>query len=93
MIVLYAEVECIIYHAHSLKEKRSVIKKLIAKIRKDFNVSIAEADFQDLWQRTKFAIVTVANDVQFAEKVLNECIKTIDQEPELERTITTVERL
>lgn len=93
MIVLYAEVECVIYHAHSLKEKRSVIKKLIAKIRKDFNVSISEADFQDLWQRTKFAIVTVANELQYAEKVINDVIKTIDHDPELERTITTIERL
>ncbi len=75
MIVLYAEVECVIYNAHSLKEKRSVIKKLIAKIRKDFNVSISEADFQDLWQRTKFAIVTVANELQYAEKVINDVIK------------------
>lgn len=92
-MILYAEIECVLYNSHSLKEKRSVIKRLIAKIRKDFNVSIAEIDFQDLWQRTKFAIVTVANELLYAERVIQEVIKVIDSDPELERTITTVDRL
>lgn len=93
MIVLYAEVECFMYDTHSLKDKRSVIKKLMAKIRRDFNVSIAEADFQDLWQRTKFAIVTVANEKKQAEKVMDQVLKVIDFEHELERTITKIDRL
>jgi len=92
-MILYAEIECVLYNSHSLKEKRSVIKRLIAKIRKDFNVSIAEIDFQDLWQRTKFAIVTVANELLYAERVIQEVIKVIDSDPELERTITAVDRL
>lgn len=92
-MIVYAEVECMIYHAQSLKEKRSVVKRLIAKIRKDFNVSISEIDFQNLWQRTKFAIVTVANERIYAEKIIQEVIKVIDNDPELERTITTIDRL
>ena len=92
-MILYAEVECIIYDTHSLKEKRSIIKRLIAKIRKDFNVSISEIDFQDLWQRSKLAIVTVSNEYQFAEKIIQEVLKTIDSYPDLERTITTIDRL
>jgi len=93
MIVVAAEVECIIYNARSLKEKRSVVKRLIQRIRNDFNVSISEIDYQDLWQRTKFAIVTVANELMFAEKVIQEAIKTIDSDPALERTITSIDRL
>jgi len=92
-MILYAEIECIIYDTHSLKEKRSIMKRLIAKIRKDFNVSISEIDFQDLWQRTKLAIVTVSNEYQFAEKIIQEVLKTIDSSPDLERTITTIDRL
>ncbi|MEI3604639.1 DUF503 domain-containing protein [Pseudogracilibacillus sp. SE30717A] len=92
-MIVYAEVECHIYNTHSLKDKRSVIKRLIAKIRKDFNVSISEIDFQDLWQRTKLAIVTVANELLYAEKIIQEVIKMIDNDPELERTITTIDRL
>jgi len=92
-MIVYAEVECIIYNTHSLKDKRSVVKRLIAKIRKDFNVSISEIDFQDLWQRAKLAIVTVANELLYAEKIIQEVIKIIDSDPELERTITTIDRL
>lgn len=92
-MILYAEVECVIYNTHSLKDKRSVIKRLIAKIRKDFNVSISEVDFQDLWQRSKLAIVTVSNEYQFAEKIIQEVLKTIDSSPDLERTITTIDRI
>ena len=92
-MIVYAEIECKIYNTHSLKEKRSVIKRLIARIRKDFNVSISEIEFQDLWQRTKLAIVTVANELLYAEKIIQEVIKVIDQDPGLERTITTIDRL
>ncbi|MBO1003765.1 DUF503 domain-containing protein [Pseudogracilibacillus auburnensis] len=92
-MILYAEIECILYHTHSLKAKRSILKRLIAKIRKDFNVSISEIDYQDLWQRTKLAIVTVSNELKHAEKVMQEVLKLIDHDPELERTITTIDRL
>jgi uncharacterized protein YlxP (DUF503 family) len=87
------EVECIIYRAQSLKQKRSVIKSQIAKIRQSFNVSISEIEFQDVWQRTKFAVVMVANEYRYAEKVMQGVLKLIDQDPKMERTITKMERL
>lgn len=92
-MIVYAEVECFIYNSHSLKDKRSVIKKIIHKLRHEFNVSVAEIDYQSLWQRTKFGIVTVSNDVTHAEKVMQNIMKTIDQYSEVERTITTIERM
>jgi len=92
-MIVYAEVECHIYDAQSLKEKRSVIKRVIHKIQQDFNVSVAEIDYQSLWQRTKLAIVTVSNDGTHAEKVIQNVLKCIDQFTELERTITSVERM
>jgi len=92
-MIVYAEIECILYNTHSLKQKRSVLKRMLAKIRKDFNVSISEVDYQDLWQRTKFAVVTVSNELTHAEKVIQEVIRLIDNDPELERTITTIDQL
>lgn len=92
-MIVYAEVECFIYNAQSLKDKRSVIKKVIHKIRFEHNVSIAEIDYQSLWQRTKFGIATVSNELTHAEKVMQNVLKQIDQHPELERTITSIERM
>lgn len=92
-MILYAEVECFIYTSQSLKEKRSILKGLIQKIRQDFNVSIAEIDYQSLWQRTKLGIVTIANERTYAEKVMQRVLHRIDEYNELERTVTKVERI
>lgn len=92
-MIVYAEIECVLYNAQSLKEKRSVIKSVITRVRNDFNVSISEIDYLNLWQRTKLGIVMVANDYQFAETVIGEVLKRIDNNPELERIGTVMERL
>ncbi len=57
-------------NAHSLKEKRHVLESLKTRLRNKFNVSVAEIDYQDLWQRAAVAAVTVASARVHAEKVL-----------------------
>ncbi|MDX2153500.1 MAG: DUF503 domain-containing protein [Bryobacteraceae bacterium] len=57
-------------HAHSLKEKRHVVKSLKDRLRHKFNVSVAEIDYQDLWQSALLAAVTVSSNRQFAEQTL-----------------------
>ena len=57
-------------HAHSLKEKRHVVESLKTRLRSKFNVSVAEIDYQDLWQRAAVAEVTVSADHGHAEKDL-----------------------
>jgi len=92
-MIVYAEVECMLYEGQSLKEKRSIIKRINAKLRKSFNVSVAELDYLDLWQRTKFGIVTISNERVHAEQVIQSVLAVIDSFPELERTITHIDRL
>ena len=57
-------------NSHSLKEKRHVVKSLKDRLRHKFNVSVAEIDYQDLWQRALMAAVTVSSAHSHAEKVL-----------------------
>lgn len=92
-MIFYAEIECLLYEGNSLKDKRSVLKRLFAKLKKDFNVAVAELDYQNLWQRTKIGVVTISSDATHAEKVIQQVLKQIDQSPDLERTITTFEKL
>lgn len=92
-MILYAEVEFMLYEGHSLKQKRSVIKRVMARLRNELNVAITELDYQDLWQRTKLGVVTVSNDLTHAEQVIQETFRIMDTFTELERTITNVERL
>jgi uncharacterized protein len=93
MIIGSAECECIIYDAHSLKEKRAVLQRIISRLKQKFNVSVSEVDYQDVWQRTKIAIVTVASSKVSAEVELQHALKLIDSFPEIERTITDLEWL
>jgi hypothetical protein len=92
-MIYYAEVECHIYEGQSLKEKRSVIRRVLARLKHELNVSAAELDYHDLWQRTKIGIVTLSNEKIHAEKVIREALKIVDSFTEFERTITNVEEL
>jgi uncharacterized protein len=56
--------------SHSLKDKRIVLRGLKDCLRK-FNVSIAECDHQDLWQRSTVGIVSISSDHGVLEKTLN----------------------
>lgn len=57
-------------HSHSLKDKRHVVQSLKDRLRRKFNVAVAEIDYQDLWQRAVLAAVTVSPDHNRAELVL-----------------------
>ncbi len=48
--------------ARSLKDKRQALRSLETKIRNRFNVSVAEVEHQDLWQRARLAVVGVNTD-------------------------------
>ncbi|MBL4952686.1 DUF503 domain-containing protein [Neobacillus sp. OS1-32] len=88
-----ADCECIIYDAHSLKEKRAVLQRILTRIRQKFNVSAAEVGFQDVWQRTKIGIAAISEARIGAEQELQNVLKFIDSFPEIERTITEIEWL
>ncbi|MHC0037160.1 DUF503 domain-containing protein [Pseudoneobacillus sp. C159] len=88
-----AECECIIYNASSLKDKRAVLQRILTRVKQKFNVSVSEIDYQDVWQRTKIAIVTVASNKVSAEVEIQNALKLIDSFPEIERTITEFEWL
>lgn len=92
-MILSTKVECIIYDAYSLKEKRAVLQRIIKRIRQRFNVAICEMDYLDLWQRTALSIVTVSSSRIQAEKEMQKVLAFIDSFPELERTVTNFEWL
>jgi uncharacterized protein len=57
-------------NSHSLKDKRQVVQSLKERLRRKFNVAVAEIEYQELWQRAAVAAVTVSGDRVHAEKVL-----------------------
>ncbi len=69
---------------HSLKEKRHVVKGLSAGLRATFNVSVAEVDHYDLWQRTALDVATVGNSEYHLRKVMLEVERFVDRRIEVE---------
>jgi len=90
-MITYAEVEFFLYECHSLKEKRSVLKRIKNRLQKELNIAISELDYQDLWQRTKFGIVTISSSKELGEQIIQQALDIIDAHSEIERTITKVE--
>ncbi|RAK23413.1 hypothetical protein B0I26_101374 [Anoxybacillus vitaminiphilus] len=87
----YVECECLIYDAQSLKEKRAVLQRVVTRLKQKYNVSVAEIDHQDVWQRTKLGIVAITSDRTTTERELQRALEMIDSFPEIERTVTTFE--
>ena len=63
---------------HSLKEKRQIVKSLKDRLHQRFNVSAAETDHQDLWQRAEVSACVVSTDRRHAEQVLREADRLVD---------------
>ena len=93
MIIGLLTLDLLIPYCGSLKEKRTAIKSVKDKIRTKFNVSIAEIDFQDKWQRARIAVVQVGNDYQYIEKNLNSVFAIIEANGIIEITNHSVEYL
>ncbi len=54
----------------SLKEKRSRLKPLLTRLHKEFNISVAEMDLNDVWQSTIIGCAVVSNDKAQAQRTL-----------------------
>ena len=64
----------------SLKDKRRIMKSLKDRLHNRFNVSVAETDYQDLWQRAELSCCVVATDKRHAESVLSAADNLVGQE-------------
>ena len=65
--------------AQSLKDKRQVLRSLKDKLRREFNVAIAELDYQDTWQRSLLGVVTLANEEKHVREVLQKVLEQADR--------------
>ena len=92
-MIAAAECECFIPNAQSLKDKRAVLQRVMTRLRQKFNVSVAEVDYQDMWQRTVIAIVIVTSSKVSSERELQKALLYLDSFPELERSVTNIEWL
>jgi len=84
MYVGTLELDVLLGDVRSLKQKRSVIRPVIAELRRRFEVAVAEAGHLDLHRRTLIGIACVAPDGGHAVAVLDRCERLVAARPEWE---------
>lgn len=65
----------------SLKDKRQILSSLKDRLHRRFNVSVAETNHQDLWQRAELACCVVAESRRHAEDVLRSADRMVADDP------------
>jgi uncharacterized protein len=58
--------------AHSLKDKRQVLRSLKDKLRSSFNVSVAELEHSDLWQRATIGVVSISSSRDYLSGLMQQ---------------------
>lgn len=77
MFIGVARFEIFIPASGSLKDKRRVLRKITTVVGNKLNVSIAEVEHQDLWQRAALGVSCVAGSMGHCRKVLQEVEKAV----------------
>lgn len=83
MVVGALTLEIHIPASNSLKAKRSVLNHVKERIRSRFNVSVAEVDHQDLWQRATLGVAAVSGDGAVLDRVLRDVLSVVEREDRL----------
>jgi len=70
MPIAFLTLELRIESAHSLKDKRQVLRSLKDKLRNGFNVAVAELDANDLWQRATVGVVSISGSQDYLQGLM-----------------------
>lgn len=84
MVVGLCVVELLLPGSRSLKDKRLLIKGIKDRLRARFNLSLAEVDFQNLWQRAKIGMVSIASSKDVLHTTINKAIEIIESNAQCE---------
>ncbi|WP_418959442.1 DUF503 domain-containing protein [Streptomyces tritici] len=68
----------------SLKEKRSLVRPIVAELQRKFSVSAAEVGDQNIHRRTQLGVALVSGDARFVSDVLDRCERLVAARPEVE---------
>lgn len=79
MVIGIATIELHIPMNDSLKGKRSVIKPIIARLRSEYNVSVAEVDNQDSWHSAVIGVACVSSDQAYAHGLLMKVVESVER--------------
>ncbi len=84
MLVGLLQIDLFIGQSDSLKTKRFVLNSIKDRIKNKFNVSVAEVDNLDKWQRSTLGLAMVANEKKILEQTLTKILNFIDRYDQVE---------
>ena len=90
MVVGTLRCDLLLDDVHSLKGKRSVVRPIVAELRRRFEVAAAETGDQDLHRRAEVSVAVVTSDHHHAREVLEACERLVAGRPELELLSTRI---
>jgi uncharacterized protein len=77
-------VDLLLGDVHSLKQKRAVVRPIVAELRHRFEVAAAETGQQDLLRRAEIAVAVVTSTHAHAVEILDACERLVAARPETE---------
>lgn len=93
MVIGLLRVRLHLPYTHSLKEKRSILKRLIHRLRTNYNCAVGETAYQDTWQTAELAMVTVYAEKPMVESLLKKLEKEFDNSEDFELAQQEIEFL
>jgi uncharacterized protein YlxP (DUF503 family) len=84
LIIGSLRVDLLLGDVHSLKQKRGVVRPIVAELRRRFEVSAAETGHHDLHRRAEIGVGLVAPDSAHVRSVLEACERLVAGRPEIE---------
>jgi hypothetical protein len=79
MVVGVCRITLAIPETGSLKGKRSVVRRVISRVRARYNVAMAETDDQDIWQTAVLGFAVVGNDHRFVNSMVDKIVDFIQE--------------
>lgn len=77
MVIGTSIIELRLPGVHSLKEKRSAVKSLALRVRREFNASCSEIDHNDVWQSSALGVAVVSTSAAHAQATLDNIVAWI----------------
>lgn len=74
MFVGVVRIELYLHGVSSLKEKRSIVKRVVSRVRNQFDISAAEVDLQDFHQSAVIGCAVVTNDSRLADSIMRKVV-------------------
>jgi uncharacterized protein YlxP (DUF503 family) len=84
MVIGTLALDLLLGDVHSLKEKRSVVRPIIAELRRRFDVAVAETGDTDLYRRCEIGVAAVSSEHAHVVEVLEQCERFVVGRGEVE---------